>query len=87
MSEPTDFTHLDEPAFLNERAHLRGRLEYTAENARGRTELERLYEAMTDEFLHRARIAWTRGTAILMAPAEAAADAVLVHAGRRGPML
>jgi hypothetical protein len=63
MSEPTDFTHLDEPAFLNERAHLRGRLEHTAENARGRTELERLYEAMTEEFLRRARIAWTSAPA------------------------
>jgi hypothetical protein len=63
MSEPTDFTHLDDPAFLSERARLRGRLEHTPENAGGRTELERLYRAMTDEFLHRARIAWTSAPA------------------------
>ena len=59
MSERTDFTHLDDPAFLNERARLRGRLEQTLENATGHTDLERLYEAVTEEFLRRARIAWT----------------------------
>jgi hypothetical protein len=58
MSEPTDFTHLDDPAFLNKRACLRGRLQQLPENARSRAELERLYEAMTDEFLRRASIAW-----------------------------
>ena len=58
MSEPTDFKHLDDPAFLNERARLRGRLEQLPENAGSRAELERLYEAMTDEFLRRAGIAW-----------------------------
>jgi hypothetical protein len=65
MSEPTNFTHLDDPAFLSERARLRGRLEHpdTAENARVRTELERLYEAMTEEFLRRARSAWTSAPA------------------------
>jgi hypothetical protein len=59
MTEPTDFRHLDDPAFLYERARLRERLERTAENASGRAELERLYEAMTEEFVRRARIAWT----------------------------
>jgi hypothetical protein len=59
MSEPTDFTHLDDPAFLNERARLRGWLEHLPEDGGGRAELERLYEAMTDEFLLRARVAWT----------------------------
>jgi hypothetical protein len=63
MNEPTDFTDLDDPAFLNERARLRGRLERTPENTRGRTELERLYEAMTEEFLRRARNAWTSSRA------------------------
>jgi len=58
MSEPTNFTHLDDPAFLSERACLRGRLEQLPENAGSRGELERLYEAMTDEFLRRAGIAW-----------------------------
>jgi hypothetical protein len=67
MSEPTDFAHLDDPAFLNERACLRGRLEQLPETGRSRAELERLYEAMTDEFLRRASIAWAstpRGAAL-----------------------
>ena len=59
MSEPTDFTHLDDRAFLDERARLHRRLEQAAENAGERAELERRYEAMTEEFLRRARIAWT----------------------------
>jgi hypothetical protein len=58
--EPGDFFYqLDDPAFLAERARLRGRLEHVPENAIGRRRLERLYEAMTDEFCRRARIAWT----------------------------
>jgi hypothetical protein len=57
--EPPDFTHLDDPAFLHERARVRGLLEYEPQNAIGRVRLERLYAAMTEEFLHRARIAWT----------------------------
>jgi hypothetical protein len=57
--EPSDFTHLDDPAFLHERARVRGLLEYEPPNAIGRAQLERLYAAMTEEFLRRARIAWT----------------------------
>ena len=59
MSEPTSFTHLDDPAFLDERSRLHGRLEYLPENASSRAELELRYEAMTEEFLRRARVAWT----------------------------
>src|ERR1700730_944764 len=60
--EPADFFHhLDDPAFLAERARLRSRLERVPENAVGRPRLERLYEAMTEEFCRRARLAWTRG--------------------------
>ena len=60
--EPVDFFYqLDDPAFLAERARLRSRLEHVPENAVGRLRLERLYEAMTEEFCRRARIAWTRG--------------------------
>ena len=60
--EPADFFHqLDDPAFLAERARLRSRLEHVPENSVGRPRLERLYEAMTDEFCRRARIAWARG--------------------------
>jgi hypothetical protein len=59
--EPADFFYqLDDPAFLAERARLRSRLEHVPENAIGRRRLERLYEAMTEEFCRRARIAWTR---------------------------
>ena len=58
---PADFFYqLDDPAFLAERARLRSRLEHVPENAVGRPGLERLYEAMTEEFCRRARIAWTR---------------------------
>jgi hypothetical protein len=59
MSEPADFSQLDDPAFLVERARLREQLEHVPENATGRARLERLWEAMTKEFLRRARVAWT----------------------------
>jgi hypothetical protein len=59
MSEPTDFTHLDDPSFLHERARLRARLEQLPEDGRSRAELESLHDAMTDEFLRRARLAWS----------------------------
>ena len=55
---PTDFTHFDDPAFLHERARVRRLLEHEPANTIGRAELERLYAALTQEFLHRARIAW-----------------------------
>jgi hypothetical protein len=59
--EPADFFYqLDDPAFLAERARVRSRLEHVPENALGRPGLERLYEAMTEEFCRRARLAWTR---------------------------
>jgi hypothetical protein len=58
---PADFYQLDDPAFLAERARLRSRLEHVPENAIGRPGLERLYEAMTEEFCRRARLAWTHG--------------------------
>lgn len=61
--EPADFYRLDDPAFLEERARLRERLQHVPENSVDRMELERLYESMTEEFLRRARIAWaTTGT-------------------------
>jgi hypothetical protein len=63
MTKPASFTHLDDPAFLDERARLRGRLERMPENASGRDELVRLHEEMTKEFLRRARIAWTSAPA------------------------
>jgi hypothetical protein len=59
IDEPSEFTHLDDPAFLDERARVRGLLECEPQNTIGRAQLERLYAAMTEEFLRRARIAWT----------------------------
>lgn len=53
-----DFSYLDDPAFLDERARVRSLLEHVPENAVGRRELERVYETMTVEFCRRARIAW-----------------------------
>jgi hypothetical protein len=55
MSEPAD----DDPAFLDERARVRERLEHVPQNAAGRAGLERRFDAMTEEFLRRARVAWT----------------------------
>jgi hypothetical protein len=57
--EPADFTQLDDPAFLAERARLRDRLEHVPGNAVDRAGLERLYEAMNCEFDRRASAAWT----------------------------
>ena len=65
MSEPIDFTQLDDPSFLNERARLRARLEQLPEDGRSRAELESLHDAMTDEFLRRARLAWSSTAARL----------------------
>jgi hypothetical protein len=62
MSESADFRQLDDPAFLAERARPRGLLEHAPANAVDRTRLERVYEAMNEEFDHRARIAWTEAS-------------------------
>ena len=60
--DPPDFIHLDDPAFLDERARVRRLLEHEPQNTIGRARLERLYAALTEEFLHRARIAWAQST-------------------------
>ncbi len=57
-SEPDDFRKLDDPAFLAERARVRGLLEHTPEHAIDRDGLERMYDAMTEEFCRRAQIRW-----------------------------
>lgn len=57
--EPDTFTQLDDPAFLDERARVRGLLGHEPDSTPDRAELERVYAAMTEEFLRRARIAWT----------------------------
>ena len=75
--EPADFFYqLDDPAFLTERARLRSRLEHVPENAVGRPRLERLYEAMTEEFCRRARLAWTRSRLATEDDADGARKAV-----------
>jgi hypothetical protein len=75
--EPADFFYqLDDPSFLAERARLRSRLEHAPENAVGRPTLERLYEAMTEEFCRRARIAWTRSRLAAQDDADRARKAV-----------
>jgi hypothetical protein len=38
---------------------VRERLEHVPQNAAGRAGLERRFDAMTEEFLRRARVAWT----------------------------
>jgi len=57
--EPDDFTKLDDPGFLAERARVRELLEHCPENSADRAGLERVYAVMTQEFDRRARAAWT----------------------------
>jgi hypothetical protein len=52
------FAQLDDPAFLAERARVRTEIANQGDTV-NRTELQRRYDAMTDEFLSRARIAWS----------------------------
>ena len=61
QGSPDNFTDLDDPAFLAERARVRGLLEYQPENSVDRTELERVYAVTTVEFCRRASIAWRQG--------------------------
>jgi hypothetical protein len=61
MSESDDFRQLDDPEFLAECRRVREELEHTP----GRTaspELAARYEKLNDEFLRRARIAWSQAT-------------------------
>jgi hypothetical protein len=62
MSEPDDYCQLDDPAFIAERARVRGLLARVPANDVGRAELEGLYEEMNREFDRRARIAWTEAS-------------------------
>ena len=52
-----DFSQLDDPAFLDERARVREQLEHSPQSAVG-PELAVRYEAMNEEFLRRASAAW-----------------------------
>ncbi len=55
--EDSDFTTMDDPAFLAERSRVREELEHTPENAVS-MELTIRYRAMNAEFLRRASAAW-----------------------------
>lgn len=55
----TDYRKLDDPEFLAERARVRELLESTPEESADRDDLDRIYAAMDDEFIRRARHAWT----------------------------
>jgi hypothetical protein len=53
-----DFTRLDDLAFLAERRRVREALEHAPEHAVS-PEMTARYQAMNEEFLRRARLAWT----------------------------
>jgi hypothetical protein len=60
MNEPaSDFTQLDDLAFIAERRRVREVLEHTPEHA-VTPEMTARYQAMNEEFLRRARLAWTQ---------------------------
>jgi hypothetical protein len=59
MSSDDDFTHLDDQAFLAERRRIREELEHTPEHEISASLTDR-YKRLNDEFLRRARLAWTR---------------------------
>jgi hypothetical protein len=62
MQQPqTDYTKLDDPAFFEERRHVREKLERLPEHHVDRASLAELYDAMTDEFVKRAASAWHTG--------------------------
>ena len=56
--EPDDFAEMDDPEFLAERSRVRDELEHAPARA-VRAELAALYRRIDDEFIRRARIAWT----------------------------
>jgi hypothetical protein len=56
MTSDQDLTKMTDPDFLAERARVRLQLEY-----KPTAELTDRYEQLTEEFLRRARIAWTGG--------------------------
>ncbi len=54
-----DFAQLDDLAFIAERRRVREELEHTPEHAVS-PELAARYQAMNEEFLRRAGLAWTQ---------------------------
>ena len=61
MGESDDFSQLGDPEFLAERRRVREELEHTPEQGVS-PELTARYERLNDEFLRRARIAWTQAS-------------------------
>ena len=59
MCDTEDFSHLDDLAFLAERRRVREELEHTPENQPNAALAARL-QRLNEEFLRRARIAWTQ---------------------------
>jgi hypothetical protein len=58
MTSDEDFTQLDDQAFLAERRRVREELEHTPEHEMSAILTDR-YKRLNDEFLRRARLAWT----------------------------
>jgi len=58
--ERADFSALDDPEFLAERARVREQLERTPPRSPGLAELTALYAALSVEFDRRAGNAWKR---------------------------
>jgi hypothetical protein len=56
--EPDDVTAMGDPEFLAERSRVRDELEHTPEQAAS-AELTARYQQLNDEFIRRARVAWT----------------------------
>jgi hypothetical protein len=59
MSESDDFAELDDPTFIAERRRVREVLERMPEHEVS-PELAARFQKLNEEFLRRARIAWTR---------------------------
>jgi hypothetical protein len=57
VGESNDFSQWDDPAFLAERRRVREELERMPPNAVS-VELSARYQALDEEFVRRARIAW-----------------------------
>jgi hypothetical protein len=57
--EDSDFTQLDDPAFLAERKRVREELERTSAASE---ELVAHYQQLNNEFIRRARAAWSQAS-------------------------
>jgi hypothetical protein len=60
QANQTDYRKLDDPDFLAERARVRDLLEKTPEESAGYPGLAQLFAEMDDEFIRRARCAWSK---------------------------